>query len=195
MDYKEKVKYADEVLIKLKGSEPKSEIENYLAGNGLKKYDIDKVIFSAKKALKLEYSSTIKELMVAGTLGDNLDRFDDLSTDLFEEIQYELIDDIVKEAGDTALKRFKQGVEYEEISQSLVNEYFTEDHLEEVITQYENKVGKKKRFKNRGWGAIILGVALTIISKNLMGDSVVLFYGLVIYGIWNLFKSNALEIS
>ncbi len=194
MEYKKKVEFAETAAGMFKKGLDIEEIVGFLEVEGVDKWDVDKIIKSSKSILKNEYSEIIKGYMLDGSLGNHLDDFDELSSELFEEIQHEQIDQIIRNASIAVRQHLRVKMEYGDISNEVVNEYFTQAHLNEVIDNFEQKTQKKEKLRLTGYGAVALGVVLTLGSRSFLDNSIVVFSGLIIYGIWALFKSTSIRV-
>jgi hypothetical protein len=70
-----------------------------------------------------------------------------------------------------------------------VNEYFSVEQFEEVILKFQEDRAERDRFRMIGIWLILGGIALTLLSGDLMSNGVVVFYGLIVFGVWNLIKA------
>jgi len=190
LKYQDKVKFVDTALEMIKQEKSRAEIESYLAGAGLKKWDIDKVNQSIDNYLKNAYKEKIKSYMLDNSLESKLSEFDDMDAGLFEKIQYELIAEIKLESSAKVKSMIMDGKSEEEVLKRLSSPYPSEEEVYDLIDKEAGKIKKKKSQLNQGIGAILVGVILTIGSIGWFDQDFVLFYGLIFYGIYLIYQAK-----
>ncbi|MEM9824069.1 MAG: hypothetical protein AAF985_23490 [Bacteroidota bacterium] len=190
MKYQDKVKFVEQSIELLKNNKSRAEVADYLSAQGLKKWDIDKINQSIDNQLRHEHKAKIKSYMLENSLEAKLSEFEDVDADLFEAIQYEIIAEIEQASKKKVQQLFAQGKDQEEIIQKVKNTHFDEEDILAVVELEKEKKQEKESQHYKGIGFIILGIILTFASFNINTGGVVLFYGLIIYGIILLVRNK-----
>lgn len=188
MNYTEKIKKAQEVMPWLAEGKSVEYCMQNLKEMGYDKWDAEKIVKSATTQIKAQYSESIRAQMLDGTLEDHLDDYDELSSDLFEEIQYEQIEKIKYETRKNVRQQLQKGKSAESLVDEYVNDYFTKEEFDETVDSFSGQRSRSNNYEYIGIGAIVLGVLLTLTVRNFSGG-IVVFYGLIGYGIYNIFKA------
>jgi|GEM_PF-4350816 len=188
MNYTEQVNKAKEISNLMLNGSSDEELREILRTEGYSKWDAAKIFDFALKAIRVKYSDKIKKQMLDGTLESHLDDYDELSAEIFEQIQHEQIASIQRETKKEIVRRFRQGEDLDEIESTVLSDYFTTEQFDEIVSKFEEDKSEISKQKLIGWGAIFLGITLTILSDELMSSGVIIFYGLIIFGLWQLFR-------
>ena len=169
-----------------------TDIETYLKEEGLKRWDVEKIIQSVNRHYRHKYKAKIKSYMLEGSLASKLSEFDDMDDDLFEKVQHEIIAEEKAEVRKEVKPLIKEGKSEDEIIAIITNQFLDSDEIAAIIELEVSNTSKKTKEKNKGITYISLGVILSIASFTLNMETTIVFTGLIVYGIFAIFKSQNL---
>ena len=194
MKYHEKNILAEQLANEFRQGKDNNSIKRWIEEKQLKKYDIDKVIFSAKKILKSEY---IDQIIPA--LKENQEQTVDhilknLSPELREEIRNEGIKELKNRVKKEISNRAKNGESDEDIIGSLKIKYFSETEIRERIAFYKKyneapKGVERDKYLITGISILFIGLLIFLLVKLQTGRPPSLAFLLIIYGGWNIYKA------
>lgn len=192
LNYKEKVRYAEKVAYDMESGTKVEEITAWLKEEELMEFDIEKVLKSSDSILSEKYGLQIREYLLSQTLEDHLDEFDNLDTDTFHRFQHEQYDYIIKSSRSKVHELAKKGITESEIVKLVCNPYFNQEDVSMALESYTfNNVPisgwEKRDYQTIGILSIVAGIAFSFIFSS--SGSMLLLYGLVIFGIRNIYKA------
>lgn len=190
MKYQEQVGYLDRSMSMLANGKSREEIDDFLMREGLDKWDLKKINQLVDRRLKDKYKLKVKSYMLQGILEAKIPEFNELDADAFEQIQYEIIGELRAESQRKIRELFSQGYSDEDIIEMVESDFVNEeDILNEIVLESE-KQEEEKEGKSKAYGYIFLGVFLSLGGYLMDAGTIVIFYGLVLYGLFLLFKQK-----
>jgi hypothetical protein len=194
MNYKEKVKLAEEAAEELNRGKSIEELKEMLKGKGLYNQDVDKVLRSAKSLLADQYGARMEEHLLAGTYEANQALFAVLDEETLRDLKERTVRKIKADTKKEIVRLAKEGVADEEIVAQMSSRYFTEA---EVLRQIENyrdfnvapKGGEKARYLLIGIPCLVAGLGIVLWAMT-SGEVRGRWAGaLAIYGGWNIYRA------
>ena len=194
MKYQEKIKLAEQIVNLFKEGKDYSFIENWIVKTGLKKYDVDKVMFSAKKMLKTDYLDQILPSLEVNNEEKINQILSKLSPVLIKDIKLEGINELKKRLKAEINNRVKCGDSDENITENLKTWYFTEDDIRDQISFYKKyneapKGAEKDKLLLMGVPFLIIGLLMALFVKPSSGRPSSIAFLLILYGGWNIYKA------
>ncbi len=196
MKYQEKIEMAKNAADKLSNKISNKEVRNELSTKGYYPQQVDEIMRSANNLLSHQYGPKIKEYLIDGSFDEHRLEFDFLEEDVMDAIknsQTKLIQSECKKKVDELVK-----LNYEELDivSQVQNKVFTEFDIYRRIDFYKKHnfkiTGEEKRnYLTLGLASIIAGIGLSLFTMigPASGGKSILFYGLIIFGVYNLIKA------
>lgn len=194
MNYKEKVKLAEEAAEELNQGKSIEEIKEMLKGKGLYNQDVDKVLRSAKGLLADQYGARMEEQLLAGTYEENKALFAVLDEETLRDLKERTVRKIKADTKKEIVRLAKEGVADEEIVAQMSSRYFTEA---EVLWQIENyrdfnvapKGGEKARYLLIGIPCLVVGLGFALWAFGTGEGRIRWPIGLALFGGWNIYRA------
>jgi len=172
----------------------KNFIDQWIGEKELKKYDVDKLLFSAKKMLRGEYIEEIIPVLKANNEESVNQILHKLSPDIAEEIRLEGIKTLKANHKNEINKRIKNDESEEDIMDNCEMKYFDRDEIKAHIAFYKKyneapKGVEKDKLLLIGVPIVFIGLLILLFVRLPSGRPPSLAFLLVIYGGWNIYKA------
>lgn len=185
MKYQEKSLLVDKAIEMIKEGSSREEVENSLLEEGVQSWDVKKIIQAVDSHFKRLYKDKIRSYMLDQSLESRLSEFDEMDADSFEQVQHQIIAEMQGQAKRKVKEMLDNKKSEKEIVALAANAFFDEEAVRAFI---ETETEQLYEEKNKGLTYIGFGVLLTIICSSLFENSIVVFYGLVVYGAVMFFR-------
>jgi len=191
MDYKTRIKHAEEVAIQLENKKTIDDMKSELRAEGLYENDVLNIFSSVKKILAEKYSSKIKEYLLAEQAIHGSEEFSSLNKEVIDELIDRNTRQIASEEKRKITKLIKQGQGAEQVFRQVDTRFISQNeaaqhiaHLLEVKKQ--NSGGTRMLNIFGGIGLIVATIVVLFASGRL-------FYVLPIMGLIMIVKGLKTE--
>ncbi|MBT8232300.1 MAG: hypothetical protein HKO66_11190 [Saprospiraceae bacterium] len=195
--YRDKLKYAEEAMGLIDNGESLKEFKTKMKNLGYINSQIDKILKSAKTQIYDKYGPKVNQYLLATSLDQHLDEFENLSDEDFEAIQKREYERIISKSKATVSRLTKEGKSKEYVINEVVNPYFNENDVDnhlETYHYYNSPVSgeEKNNYQVIGVGLILAGLGLFYLSYDMdVRKFRALIIVIIIFGIRNLIKSRS----
>jgi len=196
MKYQEKIKLSNEGIELLSNGKSIKEFKENLSRKNLHKPEIESVLRSCKSMLTEKFEPIFKPLILNKELDSNSSQFSSLSPDVFQLIKEEVTTKIIEDSKKKVGELIDAGLDADEIIPKVENSVFSEEDIMEYGQKYHSdnvKIGgqEKQNYQVFGILAIVLGIVLSVYSFFNENGGSVLYFGLIIFGVLYLIRSNS----
>lgn len=191
MDYKTKIKYAEEVADQLQAQKGLDAIRAELAAKGLYENEITKVLFSARNIIGEAYQPKIKEYLLEGKPIHDAEEFKLLNPEIIDSLIKREQQKLAALEKKKVTRLVKEGQSPEKVFQQVDTRFLPQ---EEAAVQITRLLEVKKQ--NSGSGRmlnIMGGIGLIVLTVILLVVFSRIFYVLPIIGLVMIVKGITTE--
>jgi len=186
MDYKTKIKLAEEIAHQLQLQKDTESIKSELLAKGLYKGDIDKIIFSAKKIVGEKYQPKIIEFLLEGKQLHGAEEFKLIDKEILESLISKETKNLGVKEKNKITKLIKEGQPAEKVFEQNDTRFFPPEKAAEHIAKLQ-----EVKQQNSGGGRMLNifgGIGLIILTAILFFAANRIFYVLPFIGLAMIFK-------
>ncbi len=183
MEYKEKVRIAEDLIGKIENGERLEDLKQKLVDQGYSSSDVFAISASVRKGVSRKYKEEISSLVEAGRGAEVKAKFSHIDAGQLDEIQQEVTKGLHRNLRLKAGKLLSDGKSDAEILTALETTYTTQEEAHSILALVKAKKEEIKGNNTRMIGGIALGLVLILVGIVLTMTTERIWYGLIVGGV------------